>query len=209
MESSDIPSRKTTFYYMVGQVAIIGFGTLKGTLVEELVEKSSSDFTLVEDSTDFTKLHIPQYQVVGVYQVEQPVHETPEKRRLRIENEKKMYEINNMSLESSIGFSDINHPQLICVGFDPQTSTPDFVKEKLIDPLGRIKICTIESMPDFYDKDVAGFYRLLESLVKRDWNSDLQIEEISRTLKTEFRKFVEENFLEYGLKRNEWCSAYP
>ncbi|MBR9691610.1 hypothetical protein GOV06_02390 [Candidatus Woesearchaeota archaeon] len=154
------------------------------------------DVDLTEES-----LIVPRF--LGVYQKTRIVPDddvTPSKVYESFED--MFNRILRLGLMLKTGTVDKVDPLLICIGYDGDLWTPELVKMAMKDKIGRLKVASLDDLPNFYDKDTAGIELFLEE------HNELTIkgratEDVLKKLEPQM-KYLLKHFPQFGMTRLEY-----
>lgn len=193
----------TTYFYSIGSIENIKKGNLDRTRIKE--EEKINFLELLSEQRRLILLP----KLVGVYQYNEPIPETPEKRKERIRIEEKRDLVIDRRLSERWGIVDNIYRNLIHIVYDPEIWKRDLLIETLNDELGRISLSPTLLAPNFYNKKTT----LPDSLILKEHEmregkspEDIDFEQqkkIEQKLIPE-AKGIMKQLEPFGLTKNEW-----
>ena len=192
----------TSYMHSTGDVASV----CKGSLPRTSMTTSEYDFKqLFHDAPSL--IVVPR--IVGIYQQSAPAHEKPEEKRQREDILRRMNEIMDADITRIWNVRDPLHRDLIHIGYDQRTLTPELISTLVTDPLKRVRVTPLDQLPNFFEKDLTLFDQVLMEYGKRRETIDPDRENVAKhkAVLDELRpqlESVKESWKQFGLTREEW-----
>ncbi|MAG02105.1 hypothetical protein CMI42_02105 [Candidatus Pacearchaeota archaeon] len=189
----------TSYKFSVGSLEDIARGIPDKTVFEEVKTGTYKD--LLQNNSSIL---LPT--VLGVYQQSEIAHETPDKKEERQKIEDLQSQAGVKMLLRFKGIEDNMDPNLINIAYDPSVLTEPLIRELLGDELKRTTASPIGKLPNFYDKPIDDFYKLIADFMG---NIDQKDMDFCRDAFERMKKPAEdlfEKFKLYGLTRMEYLA---